>query len=53
MGYLDTGMNAYHIGAPIRFSSTDGGTITVYDGKGTANMGEDKRKIVYENGRYK
>ncbi len=41
-----------HIGAPKIFTSSDGGTITVYDGKGTAEMGEDKRKIVYQNGRY-
>ncbi len=52
MGYLDTGMREYRLGAPLHFNSTDGGTITVYDGK-SPNKGEDKRKIVYENGRYK
>ena len=25
----------------------------MYPGGGTAEMGEDKRKVVYENGRYK
>lgn len=52
MGYLDTGIREYRIGAPIRYNSTDGGTITIYDGR-SPNKGEDKKKIVYENGRYK
>lgn len=51
MGYQFS-LTAMHIGAPKIFTSSDGGTITVYDGKGTAEMGEDKRKIVYQNGRY-
>ena len=51
MGYQFS-LTAMHIGAPMIFTSSDGGTITVYDGKGTAEMGEDKRKIVYQNGRY-
>ena len=51
MGYTfaNTG---YHKGAPVIYESKGGGTITVYDGKGSAEMGEDKRKIVYQNGRY-
>ena len=53
LGYLDTGMRSFHLGAPITFESTDGGTITIYDGKGSAKMGEDQKKIVYENGRFK
>ena len=51
MGYTFVG-TGYHQGAPKIYQSSDGGTITVYDGKGTANMGEDKKKIVYQNGRY-
>ena len=51
MGYQFS-LTAMHIGAPMIFTSSDGGTITVYDGKGTAEMGEDKRKIVYQNGRF-
>ncbi len=51
MGYTFAA-TAYHIGAPVIYESTDGGTITVYNGKGSAEMGEDKRKIVYQNGRY-
>lgn len=46
-GYAFT-QTAYHLGAPNIFESTDGGKITVYDGRGTAEMGEDKKKIVYE-----
>lgn len=41
---------AYHIGAPVTYQSADGGTITVYDGKGTSEAGEDKRKIIYKKG---
>ena len=53
MGYsCNFAKSQYHLGAPVIFESQDGGTITVYDGKGTAEMGEDKRKIVYENGLY-
>lgn len=44
---------AYHIGAPVVYKSGDGGSITVYNGKGSAEMGENIRKTVYENGRYK
>ena len=44
---------AYHIGAPVVYESSDGGTITVYNGKGTAEMGENERKTIYENGIYK
>lgn len=51
MGYQFS-LTAMHIGAPMIYESVDGGTITVYDGKGSAEMGEDKRKIVYKNGRY-
>ena len=47
MGY-NFKMTAFHIGAPVTYESTDGGTITVYDGKGDANMGEDQRKIIYK-----
>ena len=49
MGYEFAGTQ-YHIGAPVYYESADGGKITVYDGNGTAEMGEDKRKIVYEKG---
>ena len=51
MGY-SFAATAMHIGAPMVYKSPDGGTITVYNGNGTAEMGEDKRKIVYQNGRY-
>lgn len=51
MGYTFVG-TAFHKGAPALYKSADGGTITVYSGKGTAEMGEDKRKIVYQNDRY-
>ena len=44
---------AYHLGAPTTYQSSDGGTVTIYPGGGTAEMGEDKRKTVYENGRFK
>ncbi len=43
---------AYHLGAPVIYTSSDGSTITVYNGKGTANKGEDKRKIVYQTERF-
>lgn len=43
---------AYHKGAPVIYEAADGSTITTYDGKGDAINGEDKRKIVYRNGRY-
>lgn len=49
MGYEFAG-TSYHKGAPITYKSADGGTITVYNGEGTAEMGEDKRKIVYQKG---
>ena len=51
MGYHFS-CTAMHIGAPVVYESADGGFITVYNGGGTAEMGEDKKKIVYENGRY-
>lgn len=41
---------AFHIGAPVTYQSKDGGTITVYNGKGPSNAGEDQRKIVYKKG---
>lgn len=47
MGY-NFKMTAFHIGAPVTYESPDGGTITVYDGKRDANMGEDQRKIIYK-----
>lgn len=50
-GYTFVG-TAYHIGAPAIYEAADGSTITCYSGKGTANMGEDRRKIVYRNGRF-
>lgn len=40
------------MGAPVTYTSPDGGTITVYNGKGTKEMGEDQRKTVYQNGNY-
>ncbi len=49
MGY-NFKMTAMHIGAPMIYESPDGGTITVYDGKGDANMGEDQRKVIYQKG---
>ena len=42
MGYQFS-LTAMHIGAPMIYESVD---------KGSAEMGEDKRKIVYKNGRY-
>ena len=42
----------YHKGAPVIYKAADGSTITTYDGKGDAVNGEDKRKIVYQNGRF-
>ena len=51
MGY-QVSFTAYHIGAPVTYESYDGGRITVYNGKGSAEMGEDKKKVVYTNGRY-
>lgn len=47
--FTATGM---HPGAPVIYTSADGAAITIYDGKGTAEMGEDKRKIVYQTDRY-
>lgn len=49
MGYQFAGTE-YHIGAPVTYKSGDGGTITVYNGKGSPNMGEDERKIIYQKG---
>ena len=51
LGYTFT-QTAYHIGAPVIYTSADGGTITVYNGKGTAERGENERKTVYKNGNY-
>ncbi len=51
LGYTFT-QTAYHIGAPVTYESPDGGTITVYNGKGTKEMGENERKTVYKNGNY-
>ena len=51
LGYTFT-QTAYHIGAPVTYESPDGGTITVYNGKGTKEMGENQRKTVYQNGNY-
>lgn len=50
-GFTFTG-TAFHIGAPKFYKSADGATITVYPGGGTAESGEDKRKIVYQTDRY-
>ena len=52
LGYTFAG-TAYYPGAPVIYNSHDGGTITVYDGRGSSNMGENIRKTVYENGNYK
>ena len=43
---------AFHLGAPAIYKSGDGSTITVYSGGGSAEMGEDKRKIVYQTDRF-
>lgn len=43
---------AYHIGAPVIYKSPEGGTITVYNGKGDAKSGENERKIIYQDDRY-
>ena len=51
LGYAFVG-TAYHIGAPAVYGSQNGGTIKVYSGKGTAEMGENERKTVYQNGNY-
>ena len=31
LGYLDTGMRQFHLGAPIEYASKDGGSVKVYD----------------------
>jgi len=50
-GYRFVG-TAMHLGAPMIYKSADGATITVYNGKGSAEAGEDKRKIIYQTDRY-
>lgn len=49
MGYKFA-FTAMHIGAPVTYESADGGVVTVYSGGGTAEAGEDKKKIIYEKG---
>lgn len=52
MGYKFVG-TGFHIGAPVFYESSDGGTVTIYPGGGSPEAGEDKRKIVYEKGNLK
>lgn len=53
LGYADTGMRQFHMGAPIAYKSGDGGTITVYDDMRMGKTDAGPRTTVYENGRYK
>lgn len=41
---------AFHPGAPMFYDTPDGGTVTVYDGRGYKEQGEDQRKVVYQKG---
>ncbi|MBP3924441.1 hypothetical protein J6E39_04285 [bacterium] len=43
---------SFHKGAPTIYESSDGGVVTVYPGGGTAEMGEDKKKVVYQTDRF-
>ncbi len=52
LGYADTGMRAYHMGAPITYTSSDGGTITVYDDMRGGQTDAGPRTTVYKTDRY-
>ena len=41
---------AYHLGAPTFYDTPDGGSVTVYDGRGCKEQGEDQQKIIYKKG---
>ena len=41
---------AYHLGAPMFYDTPDGGSVTVYDGRGCKEHGEDQRKVIYKKG---
>lgn len=53
LGYADTGMRQFHMGAPICYQSSDGGTITVYNDMRMGQTDVGPRTTIYETGRYK
>lgn len=57
LGYLDTGMRQFHLGAPVEFVSKDGGSVKVYDQGLIGNDGKlhtdaGPRTTVYKNGNF-
>lgn len=57
LGYLDTGMRQYHLGAPVEYASKDGGSVKVYDQGLIGNDGKlhtdaGPRTTVYKNGNF-
>ncbi|DAA85479.1 TPA: hypothetical protein CPT92_02065 [Candidatus Gastranaerophilales bacterium HUM_13] len=52
LGYADTGIRNYHIGAPISYTSSDGGTITVYDDMRMGQTDAGPRTTIYRTDRY-
>lgn len=57
LGYLDTGMRQYHLGAPVEYASKDGGSVKVYDQGLIGNDGKlhtdaGSRTTVYKNGNF-
>lgn len=52
LGYADTGVRAFHMGAPISYVSSDGGHITVYDDMRMGHTDAGPRTTVYKTDRY-
>lgn len=52
LGY-EAKTSAYHLGAPTIYAKTDGSRITLYNGLGTKEQGEDQKKAIYETDRFK
>ncbi len=52
LGYADTGMRNFHMGAPISYTSSDGGTVTVYDDMRMGETDVGPRTTIYKTDRY-
>ena len=53
LGFMDNGVRMYHMGAPIKYVSKDGGSVTVYDSLGPGGKTDaGPRTTVYKNGRF-
>lgn len=52
LGYADTGMRNSHMGAPISYTSSDGGSVTVYDDMRMGKTDVGPRTTIYKTDRY-